>query len=309
MAARAEAAYADRCRRSLSEEQATSRAKTDGWAHVDKDQVHADWDALYTEIASSLDGAQPGGDRAQDLVEKHFEIASRFYTPTREAYIGMAILYSEDAAMQGFHNAYHPRMVEFLGRAMRVFADRHLRAGPHRPISDAAGQGPVLQGARVRIEPISHERALALLAGRPEPGCAWEQGFPPPELLASLRRVVDEGAGPGAFGPCYAYVIFRRCDGLAVGDAGFFGAPGADGEVEIGYALVPGARGSGLAREAVALLAEWALAQPGVRALTARVEPDNTASLRLLDRLGFVADGRSKPYLRYLLLPGNRTAT
>jgi ribosomal-protein-alanine N-acetyltransferase len=152
----------------------------------------------------------------------------------------------------------------------------------------------------VRIEPIGHERALALLAGRPEPELAWEEGFPPPPLLASLQRVIDDPTGPVWFGPFYAYVIVRRADGLAVGDAGFFGAPGADGEVEIGYALVPGARGSGLAGEAVALLAGWALSQPGVRALTARVEPDNTASLRLLDRLGFIADGRSEPYLRYV---------
>ena len=93
------------------------------------------------------------------------------------------------------------------------------------------------------------------MAGRPEPGYAWEQGFPPPPLLASLQRVLNEGVGTGSFGPFYAYIIIRRCDGMAVGDAGFFGPPGADGEVEIGYALVPSARGSGLAGEAVALLA------------------------------------------------------
>ena len=164
---------------------------------------------------------------------------------------------------------------------------------------ESTRQGPVLEGARVRIEPIGHERARALLAGRPEPELPWEEGFPPPPLLASLQRVIDDPDGPVWFGPFYAYVIIRRADGLAVGDAGFFGPPGADGEVEIGYALVPRARGSGLAGEAVSLLADWALSQPGVRALTARVEADNAASLRLLDRLGFVPDGRSEPYLRY----------
>lgn len=169
---------------------------------------------------------------------------------------------------------------------------------------ESTRQGPVLEGARVRIEPIGHERALALLAGRPEPGLAWEEGFPPPPLLASLRRVIDDPDGPVWFGRFYAYVIVRRADGLAVGDAGFFGPPGADGEVEIGYALVRRARGSGLAAEAVALLADWALSQPGVRALTARVAPGNAASVRLLDRLGFVADGRSEPYLRYVLRGG-----
>jgi RimJ/RimL family protein N-acetyltransferase len=164
-----------------------------------------------------------------------------------------------------------------------------------------AEQGPVLEGSWVRIEPIGPERALALLGGRPEPELGWAEGFPPPPLVASLQRVIDDPDGPVRFGPFYAYVIVRRADGLAVGDAGFFGPPGDDGEVEIGYALVPGARGCGLAGEAVSLLAGWALSQPGVRALTARVEPDNAASVRLLDRLGFVADGRSEQYLRYVL--------
>jgi RimJ/RimL family protein N-acetyltransferase len=161
--------------------------------------------------------------------------------------------------------------------------------------------GPVLEGARVRIEPIGAERARALLAGSPEPELAWEDGFPPAPLLDSLRHVIGDPDGPVQFGPYYAYAIVRRADGLAVGDAGFFGPPSADGEVEIGYALVPHARGSGLAGEAVALLAEWVLSQPGVRALAARVGPENAASLRLLDRLGFTADGRSEQYLRYVL--------
>ncbi len=160
---------------------------------------------------------------------------------------------------------------------------------------------PVLHGSRVRIEPIDAERARALLAGRPGPELGWEDGFPPPPLLASLQRVIDDPDGPVGFGPFYAYVIIRNADGLAVGDAGFFGPPGAGGEVEIGYALVPRARGSGLAAEAVALLAEWALAQPGVRALSARVTPGNAASVRLLDRLGFSADGQSGEHLRYVL--------
>jgi len=164
-----------------------------------------------------------------------------------------------------------------------------------------------LQGARVRIEPIGAVRARALLAGRPEPKLAWEEGFPPQPLLASLRRVIDDPDGPVSFGPFYAYVIIRRADGLAVGDAGFFGPPGAGGEVEIGYALVPRARGSGLAGEAVALLAEWALCQPGVHVVSARVEAENTASVRLLDRLGFTPDGQSEQHLRYVLR-GDRSA-
>ncbi|GAT71084.1 transcriptional regulator [Planomonospora sphaerica] len=118
--------YADLCRRSLAEEQARSLAATGGWAHVDKDRVHKDWHDLYSEMASSLAGARPADDHIQLFVERHFEIASRFYVPTKEAYLGMAILYAEDSAMKEFHNSYHPEMVDFLGGAMYAYAEKRL---------------------------------------------------------------------------------------------------------------------------------------------------------------------------------------
>jgi len=161
--------------------------------------------------------------------------------------------------------------------------------------------GPVLAASRVRIEPIGPQRARALLAGDPEPGLAWEEGFPLAPLLDILRKVMGDPDGPVRFGPFFAYVLVRRSDGLGVGDIGFHGPPGPEGEVEIGYALAPVARGCGLATESVVLMLRWALAQPEVRAVSARVEPENTTSIRLLERVGFEFDGRSGAHLRYAL--------
>lgn len=162
--------------------------------------------------------------------------------------------------------------------------------------------GPVLQTSHVRVEPIGPDRALALLSGVSEPELEWEQGFPPAPLLESLRKTTDEPDGPVRFGPFFAYVIVRRRDERAVGDVGFHGPPGPDGDVEVGYALVPAARGAGLASASVVLMARWAFTQPGVGSVSARVEPDNAASVRLLERLGFELDGQSGDHLRYVLL-------
>jgi RimJ/RimL family protein N-acetyltransferase len=153
----------------------------------------------------------------------------------------------------------------------------------------------------VSIEPIAAERALALLAGRPEPSIGWAPGFPLPPLLGFLRRATDGADGTASLGPFAAYMIVRRADGLAVGDIGFHGPPDEDGEVEIGYALAPCARGAGLATESVALLARWALAQPGVSAVSARVTPANHASVRVLERLGFLPDGDREGHRRFVL--------
>ncbi|MFB8243270.1 TipAS antibiotic-recognition domain-containing protein [Kitasatospora purpeofusca] len=123
--------YEDECRRSLAEEQARSLAGTNDWEHVDRARVHQDWDVLYREITVLLnDGALPGDQEIQELVRRHFEIVCRFYVPSREAYVGMSLFYAEDEAMRAFHDSYHLGMVEFLGAAIKVFADRGTGFAP-----------------------------------------------------------------------------------------------------------------------------------------------------------------------------------
>jgi RimJ/RimL family protein N-acetyltransferase len=160
--------------------------------------------------------------------------------------------------------------------------------------------GPVLSGPRVRVEPIDSRLAHAMLAGAPHADLAWAEGFPMTPVLA-IARVIAEAPGP--LGPFLAYVIVSESDGKAIGDAGFHGPPSAEGELEVGYALVPAARGMGLAGEAVGLLITWALRQPGVHTITARVDPGNAASERLLTRLGFARDGERDGMPRFVLRP------
>jgi RimJ/RimL family protein N-acetyltransferase len=161
----------------------------------------------------------------------------------------------------------------------------------------------VLSGVRVRVAPIDSRLARAMLAGVPEPDLAWAEGFPMPPVLDIARRIA---AASEPLGPFLAYVIVLESDGTAIGDAGFHGPPSADGELEVGYALVPAARGVGLAGEAVGLLIAWAHGQPGVRAITARIDPGNAASGRLLTRLGFVSDGERDGMQRFVLRPSSR---
>jgi RimJ/RimL family protein N-acetyltransferase len=56
---------------------------------------------------------------------------------------------------------------------------------------------------------------------------------------------------------------------------------------QLGYWLAADARGRGYATRASALLAEWARDELGVRRLEMEIEPDNHASIRVADRLGF----------------------
>jgi RimJ/RimL family protein N-acetyltransferase len=161
----------------------------------------------------------------------------------------------------------------------------------------------MLSSARLRVAPIAPRHARAMLAGTPEPDLAWADGFPLPSVRGALERIVAAAAAGRSLEPYFAYVVVRRADGLAIGDVGFHGPPDADGEVEIGYALVPAARGAGLATEATGLLVTWACGQPGVRRVSARVSPANVPSRRVLERLGFARDGEVGGLERFLLIP------
>ena len=118
--------YLQQCRAALASEQAQSLAETDNWSHVDKEQVHRDWDALYQQLAPFVEKASPSAPEVQALMARHHEIVSRFHAPSRLAYVGMSLFYQENDDMRNFHNSYHPGMVAFLAEAMPVYANQNL---------------------------------------------------------------------------------------------------------------------------------------------------------------------------------------
>jgi RimJ/RimL family protein N-acetyltransferase len=103
------------------------------------------------------------------------------------------------------------------------------------------------------------------------------------------------------------YQIVDRMSGQVVGDVGFHSSPDESGSVEIGYGLVPGHRGKGLATEAVRALAAWAFRQTGVAELRAETDVHHAASHGVLARAGFellAVEGETR---RYVLRRGRLT--
>lgn len=138
----------------------------------------------------------------------------------------------------------------------------------------------VVTTVRLRLPVIGPDEARAMLRGHREP--TWAPGYPQKDDLDAVSMVKDASS----WAPRH---VVRSFDGLVVGSIGFFGPPEAaeDGvpEVEVGYGLVPEARGHGAATEALqGLVAQ--LDDLGVR-VRASVQPDNTASVRVLAKCGF----------------------
>jgi hypothetical protein len=145
---------AQACRQALAAEQAASLATTAGWSHVDREQVHSDWDVLYRTLAvAARDGALPSQPHIQDLIAEHYMIACRFYVPSREAYIGMSLFYGENLEMRTFHNGFGPDLVAFLSQAMQHYARHELRSVPRAKLTAGTDVALTAEGIRPRPEP------------------------------------------------------------------------------------------------------------------------------------------------------------
>ena len=150
---------------------------------------------------------------------------------------------------------------------------------------------PVLRTERLVLVPATPALAGELLAGGTS-GRTAGPGFPRPDDASVLRGVVASGDTSGG-----VWLVER--DGRLVGTVGVAGPVSPEGDQELGYGLVPTARGDGVATEAVGAVCAVLERRPGVRRLTAEVLPGNTASVRLLSRLGFVeVDGGSPRQVR-----------
>jgi RimJ/RimL family protein N-acetyltransferase len=76
-----------------------------------------------------------------------------------------------------------------------------------------------------------------------------------------------------------------------VGAGGYFGPPDAEGTVEIGYSVLPEFQRLGYATEMVQVLVKHAFTFPNVERVIAHTTETNPASISVLLRCGFHAEG------------------
>ena len=142
---------------------------------------------------------------------------------------------------------------------------------------------------RLVLHAISSVEAERIINRTPNDDDLWHEDYPLEDELDPLRSLADSLDAHPAF---TLYMIQRAEDRRAIGGIGFFGAPGPDGVVELGYGLVEPMRGLGLATEA--LLAAIKIATTyGALLVKADTAVDNIASQRILTKAGFLETSRS----------------
>ncbi len=82
-----------------------------------------------------------------------------------------------------------------------------------------------------------------------------------------------------------------------IGSLAFKGPPDRENAVEIGYGFDPFYHNRGLATEAVTEMVRWALSEDGVETVIAETANMNVASMRVLQKVGFVITSATQRYL------------
>jgi len=158
-------------------------------------------------------------------------------------------------------------------------------------MTGAAAGGPVLITARLRLRRPGRGDLAAFHGFLGDPRAMRYWSTPAHAGLGESRAFLDRTLEAAAAGLSDEFVIER--DGRVIGKAGAWRMP------ELGYILHPDHWGQGLAREALGAVIGHLFATHALARLTADVDPDNAASLRLLAHLGFQRTGTAKRTLMW----------
>jgi len=146
--------------------------------------------------------------------------------------------------------------------------------------------GSSQESPRLLLRPLPWAAVRAIAEGSRLDGWAADYPAEGDLVIAGLLH----RAGPAAWaeddGVWGHRQVVERASGAVVGGIGFSGPPD-EGEVEVGYGIVPSRRGRGYATEAVQSMVSMAWADPAVTAVAASTDVGNVASQRVLEKAGF----------------------
>jgi RimJ/RimL family protein N-acetyltransferase len=160
---------------------------------------------------------------------------------------------------------------------------------------------PDLRTDRILLRPWRADDLDELVAELQDPEIPRWTRIPEPyghadgrSFLAAAERGWSEGTGA-------SFAIVDAADGQLVGSIGVrFHEPGA---ATVGYWVARGARGRGIAAEALRLVSVWVLDVLEVERLELLTAPDNEPSQRVAEKAGFTREGLLR---RYMEVKGRR---
>jgi ribosomal-protein-alanine N-acetyltransferase len=167
----------------------------------------------------------------------------------------------------------------------------HPLPGPS-PQGPTATALPLLDGTRIRLRAFREDDLDDLFAIHSDPRVMRYWSFPAwTESAQARERLAGAIAGRDPE-RLLCWAIARRADDRLIGGVTLFAIDRSQGRAEVGYSLGSAHWGQGLAQDAMRLALDHAFDGLGLRRVEADIDPRNTASCRLAERLGFVLEGR-----------------
>ncbi len=148
----------------------------------------------------------------------------------------------------------------------------------------------IIETERLRIYPADKSRMDALISSEPDDELRAAYS----EMLGNCLKYPDKWEW-------YAMWVIELHDGTHIGGLCFKGI-NTYGAAEIGYGISEEYQNRGYGTEAVKAISGWAFKNPNLNAIEAETDPDNAASIRALEKCGFIANGKfGEEGLRFVL--------
>ena len=146
----------------------------------------------------------------------------------------------------------------------------------------------ILETQRLKLRPFQMSDLDPFVAYRSDPEVARYQGWDAPYPVEKAAAFIEEmaQATPATNGHWYQFAVELKQNGGMIGDCAFHTLPEDNRQAEIGFSFARSYQGFGYATEAVKRLLDYLFADLGLHRVQAICDVENTASARLLERVG-----------------------
>ena len=155
-----------------------------------------------------------------------------------------------------------------------------------------------LQTPRLHLRPVRPNDAPDLLEARGDTQTMRYWDWPPQTSAAEIRAIIEQHAREIESGTTLWWAVALTPRGAAIGECDLSEIDAHHRRAEIGFLFRRAVWGQGYARESAARVMRYAFEDLGLERLSARAHAGNTASVRLLETLGFAYEGTLKAHVR-----------
>ncbi|HEY1246386.1 MAG TPA: GNAT family N-acetyltransferase [Hyphomicrobiaceae bacterium] len=150
---------------------------------------------------------------------------------------------------------------------------------------------PTLSTRRLRLRRVERSDAGGLHAcfGDPEAMRYWD--FPALETIAETEHILRWLAKTASPYDHLAWAITEIASDTCIGMICYHHREARNRRLELGYIVAPQRQRRGFGTEAVQAVLDYCVGKLGAHRVQALVHPENTASIRLVGRLGFRCEG------------------